>query len=171
MRITLEPSSEPSPSPSRSQTPKEEVEWVPLPKHPLFTAHGGATTAAASRNLLAWDGASRLYFWDSNKRCLHRLSLRLGDPDPSSVLAASPSKVLPFLSLSLSLSSFLFLHLGFLSWKWNPMLIRGEFETGVAIGRGARFRCPQNLHQQERNSDTPFRFRDSLCYVPLRTRL
>ncbi|KAH1160413.1 hypothetical protein GYH30_031945 [Glycine max] len=94
MRITLEPSSEPSPSPSRSQTPKEEVEWVPLPKHPLFTAHGGATTAAASRNLLAWDGASRLYFWDSNKRCLHRLSLRLGDPDPSSVLAASPSKVL-----------------------------------------------------------------------------
>ncbi|KAG4377072.1 hypothetical protein GLYMA_18G028167v4 [Glycine max] len=92
MRITLEPSSEPSPS--RSQTPKEELQWVPLPKHPLFTAHGGATTAADSRNLLAWDGASRLYLWDSNNRCLHRLSLRLGDPDPSSVLAASPSKVL-----------------------------------------------------------------------------
>ncbi|KAG4934886.1 hypothetical protein JHK85_049805 [Glycine max] len=92
MRITLEPSSEPSPS--RSQTPKEELQWVPLPKHPLFTAHGGATTAADSRNLLAWDGASRLYLWDSNNRCLHRLSLRLGDPGPSSVLAASPSKVL-----------------------------------------------------------------------------
>ncbi|CAJ1860717.1 unnamed protein product [Sphenostylis stenocarpa] len=97
MRITLEPSSEPSPS--RSQTPKDEVEWVPLPKHPLFTAHGGATAASASRNLLAWDGASRLYFWDTNSRCLHRLSLRLGDPDPSSVLASSPSKV----SLSLHL--------------------------------------------------------------------
>ena len=115
MRITLEP------SPSRSQTPKEELQWVPLPKHPLFTAHGGATTAADSRNLLAWDGASRLYLWDSNNRCLHRLSLRLGDPDPSSVLAASPSKVL----LSLSLSAFRFW------WKWNPNLIGGEFETGV----------------------------------------
>ncbi|KAK7305863.1 hypothetical protein VNO77_43775 [Canavalia gladiata] len=91
MRITVEPSSEPS----RSHTPKEEVEWVPLPKHPLFTgtAHG-VSGAAVSRNLLAWDGASRLYFWDSNNTCLHRLSLRLGDPDPTSVLAASPSKVL-----------------------------------------------------------------------------
>ncbi|QCD98580.1 nuclear pore complex protein NUP88 isoform X1 [Vigna unguiculata] len=91
MRITLEPSSETSPS--RSQTPKDEVEWVPLPKHPLFTAHGGATVSGY-RNILAWDGASRLYFWDTNSRILHRLSLRLGDPDPSSVLASSPSKVL-----------------------------------------------------------------------------
>ncbi|KAJ1383390.1 hypothetical protein SESBI_43454 [Sesbania bispinosa] len=90
MRITVEP--------ARSQTPKDEVEWVPLTKHPLFTAttHAASSSsgAAASRNLLAWDGASRLYFWDSNNNCLHRLSLRLGDPDPSSVLAASPSKVL-----------------------------------------------------------------------------
>ncbi|XP_027335594.1 nuclear pore complex protein NUP88 isoform X2 [Abrus precatorius] len=91
MRITAEPSSEPS----RSPTPKDEVEWLPLPKHPLFTAaaNGGSGTAI-SRNLLAWDGASRLYFWDSNNNFLHRLSLRLGDPDPPSVLAAFPSKVL-----------------------------------------------------------------------------
>ncbi|XP_004500480.1 nuclear pore complex protein NUP88 [Cicer arietinum] len=88
MKMTVEPTYSPSP------TPKEEVEWVPLPKHPLFTSisHGGSVTF--SRNLLAWDGASRLYFWDSNNNCLHRLSLRLGDPDPTSVLAASPSKVL-----------------------------------------------------------------------------
>lgn len=110
MRITLEPSSEPSPS--RSQTPKDEVEWVPLAKHPLFTAHGGAAVSGY-RNLLAWDGASRLYFWDTNSRILHRLSLRLGDPDPSSVLASSPSKV--SLSLPLSLCAFR------CSYKRNPV--------------------------------------------------
>ena len=75
------------------------------------------------------------------------------------------SPLLPLRSFSLSLSAFRFW------WKWNPNLIGGEFETGVASGRGAWFRCPQNLNQQEQNSDTPFRFRDTLCYVPLRTRL
>ncbi|XP_061376582.1 nuclear pore complex protein NUP88 isoform X2 [Gastrolobium bilobum] len=93
MRITLD--LEPNSEPSRSQTPKDEVEWVPLPKHPLFTATaGGGSAATGAGNLLAWDGASRLYFWDSNNNFLHRLSLRLGDPDPISVFAASPSKVL-----------------------------------------------------------------------------
>ncbi|XP_057429072.1 nuclear pore complex protein NUP88 [Lotus japonicus] len=93
MRITADP--------TRSPTPKEEVEWVPLPDHPVFTAtshdassSSSSATAAVSRNLLAWDGASRLYFWDTDDNCLHRLTLRLGDPDPTSVLAASPSKVL-----------------------------------------------------------------------------
>lgn len=83
----------------RSSTPKEEIEWVPLQKHPVFAATSasidGDSGAAVSRNLVAWDGASRLYFWDPKTNCLHRLSLRLGEPDPSSVLAASPSKVLP----------------------------------------------------------------------------
>ncbi|MBA0571432.1 hypothetical protein Golob_005007 [Gossypium lobatum] len=86
----------------RSLTPKEDVQWVPLQTHPVFTttADGGGTAATASasaggvRNLLAWDGASRLYFWDSNQQCLHRISIRLGEPDPTSVVAASPSKVL-----------------------------------------------------------------------------
>ncbi|MBA0841689.1 hypothetical protein Goarm_004173, partial [Gossypium armourianum] len=41
-----------------------------------------------------WDGASRLYYWDSSRQCLHRISIRLGEPDPTSVVAASPSKVL-----------------------------------------------------------------------------
>jgi len=105
MRMTVEPSYSPT-----STTPKEELEWHQLPKHPLFTTT--TTTHAVSgnsvsRNLLAYDGANRLYFWDSNNNHLHRLSLRLGDPDPTSVLAASPSKVLLSLSLSLSLSLFL----------------------------------------------------------------
>ncbi|KAE8717746.1 Nuclear pore complex protein NUP88 [Hibiscus syriacus] len=85
----------------RSSTPKEELHWVPLQNHPVFTsAEGGATIATVSaltrgiKNLLAWDGASRLYYWDSNKQCLHRISTRLGEPDPTSVVAASPSKVL-----------------------------------------------------------------------------
>ncbi|KAK9282957.1 hypothetical protein L1049_011182 [Liquidambar formosana] len=88
------------------QSPKDEVEWLLLQNHPVFTstnaddasADGGATHQSSSyrtiRNLMAWDGASRLYFWDSDKQCLHRISIRLGEPDSSSVIAASPSKVL-----------------------------------------------------------------------------
>lgn len=84
--------------PSRSATPKDEVEWVPLHNHPVFTSTTGPayepTDFPALRNLLAWDGASRLYFWDSDELCLHRISVRLGEPEPTSVFAASPSKVL-----------------------------------------------------------------------------
>ncbi|KAJ9683810.1 hypothetical protein PVL29_016350 [Vitis rotundifolia] len=84
-------------------TPKEEVQWLPLQNHPIFTTTTATATAASTghpsahrtaRNLMAWDGASRLYFWDSEKKCLHRISIRLGEPDPTSVLADSPSKVL-----------------------------------------------------------------------------
>ncbi|KAM4093785.1 hypothetical protein ACB094_06G145300 [Castanea mollissima] len=84
----------------RSVTPKEAVEWVPLQNHPIFstttTTEDRASTSATSspRNLVAWDGATRLYFWDSNQHCLHRISIRLGEPQPTSVLASSPSKVL-----------------------------------------------------------------------------
>lgn len=86
-----------------STTPKDEMEWFPLQNHPVFStttttaSSGGAVQSSTSRtptNLLAWDGASRLYFWDQDKHCLHRISIRLGEPHPSSVLAASPSKVL-----------------------------------------------------------------------------
>ncbi|PIN21581.1 Nuclear pore complex, Nup88/rNup84 component [Handroanthus impetiginosus] len=87
----------PTPSPSNS-TPKAELQWFPLQNHPLFSsAAATATPAAADRmhpNLMTWDGASRLYFWDLNKKCLHRISIRLGEPDPESILAAYPSKVL-----------------------------------------------------------------------------
>ncbi|XP_022745991.1 nuclear pore complex protein NUP88 [Durio zibethinus] len=85
----------------RSLTPKGEVQWVPLQNHPVFTSADGSRAAAtasvparAVKNLLAWDGASRLYYWDSNKQCLHRISIRLGEPEPTAVVAASPSKVL-----------------------------------------------------------------------------
>ncbi|KAF2317979.1 hypothetical protein GH714_041304 [Hevea brasiliensis] len=54
----------------------------------------GEAAARAPRNLLAWDGSSRLYYWDSSKHCLHRISIRLGEPETTSVLAATPSKVL-----------------------------------------------------------------------------
>ncbi|MCD7464601.1 hypothetical protein HAX54_053077 [Datura stramonium] len=84
-----------SETPSSASTPKEELEWLPLQHHPVFSApDGDSSTFKIPKNLLAWDGASRLYFWDSYKSCLHRLSVRLGEPDPTSVLAASPSKVL-----------------------------------------------------------------------------
>ncbi|KAG8390106.1 hypothetical protein BUALT_Bualt01G0049100 [Buddleja alternifolia] len=88
----------PAPSPSNS-TPKVELQWVPLQNHPLFSAATAAVTPAAAGgrmppNLMAWDGASRLYFWDSNRKCLHRISIRLGEPDPTSILAAFPSKML-----------------------------------------------------------------------------
>ncbi|KAJ0102764.1 hypothetical protein Patl1_06594 [Pistacia atlantica] len=83
----------------RSLTPKEELEWSPLQSHPVFSAaYGDSSTGKESsgtpKNLVAWDGASRLYYWNSNKGCLHRISIRLGEPDPTSIIAASPSKVL-----------------------------------------------------------------------------
>ncbi|KAK2981001.1 hypothetical protein RJ640_023327, partial [Escallonia rubra] len=81
-----------TPPSSSSSAPKEELQWLPLRHHPAFSA--AATNDQMPRNLMAWDGASRLYFWDSHKQCLHRISVRLGEPDPASILAASPSKVL-----------------------------------------------------------------------------
>lgn len=100
---------------SRSLTPKEEVQWVALKDHPVFcpdasssfppvAANKNGILSRFPRNLIAWDGASRLYFWDSARKCLHRISLRLGEPEPTSVLAAFPSKVLSF-SLSLNVFS------------------------------------------------------------------
>ncbi|KAJ4979170.1 hypothetical protein NE237_009950 [Protea cynaroides] len=82
-----------------STSKEEQLEWVPLQKHPVFSAPGsgsGILPSASSvlSNLIAWDGASRLYLWDSNKCCLFRLSIRLGDPEPTSIVAASSSKVL-----------------------------------------------------------------------------
>lgn len=86
---------EAKPEQGRSSTPKNDVEWVPLKNHPVFTSSAAVSAPLRSpRNLLAWDGASRLYFWDSNLLCLHQISVRLGEPEPTSVLAASPSKVL-----------------------------------------------------------------------------
>ncbi|KAJ8439416.1 hypothetical protein Cgig2_001756 [Carnegiea gigantea] len=91
-------------SPSSSSTPKDQLQWLPLQDHPLFSSSIGAgddydagkssPTRVLPRNLMAWDGASRIYFWDSKNKCLHRISVRLGEPDPTSVLAAFPSKVL-----------------------------------------------------------------------------
>lgn len=91
--------SEQSTDSRRSLTPKEEVEWVPLQSHPAFSAadavsNGDGKFNGAPKNLVAWDGASRLYYWDQNRQCLHRISVRLGEPDPTSILAASPSKVM-----------------------------------------------------------------------------
>lgn len=86
-------------TPSSPATPAEDVQWLPLQNHPLFTSTNGGSAASSSssemvKNLFAWDGASRLYFWDSRNRCLHRISIRLGEPDPGFILAAAPSKVL-----------------------------------------------------------------------------
>ncbi|KAM7494798.1 hypothetical protein LguiB_029407 [Lonicera macranthoides] len=82
------------PSPS---TPKgDDLQWLPLHNHPVFSssAHSTSSGYRLPTNLIAWDGASRLYFWETNKQCLHRISIRLGEPHPTSVIAASPSKVL-----------------------------------------------------------------------------
>ncbi|KAG6763764.1 hypothetical protein POTOM_031203 [Populus tomentosa] len=86
--------SNPNSSSRKSPTPKEDIQWVPLQNHPLFASSDEDTAPQSPSNLLAWDGASRIYYWDSKLRCLHRISIRLGDPEPSSVLAASLSKVL-----------------------------------------------------------------------------
>ncbi|KAM7264364.1 hypothetical protein ACFE04_002047 [Oxalis oulophora] len=82
---------------SDTNTPPKDkqVQWVPLQNHPVFTSSSDVVVVGAERNLLAWDeGGSRVYYWDSINKCLHRLSIRLGDPNPTSVFAAIPSKVL-----------------------------------------------------------------------------
>lgn len=106
-----------SPSPATS---KEEVQWIALQDHPIFTRATAATSTVHSsthrtaRNLMTWDGASRLYFWDSEKKFLHRISIRLGEPEPTSVLADSPSKVSSFF-VSISSDELSFCFQGF----WN----------------------------------------------------
>lgn len=90
---------EDTPDSRRSPTPKEPVRWVPLQSHPVFASLPSSQDEPAAsqrfpRNFMAWDGDSRLYYWDSRRYLLHRLSLRLGEPEPSSVLAAIPSKVI-----------------------------------------------------------------------------
>ncbi|GAV85598.1 Nup88 domain-containing protein [Cephalotus follicularis] len=90
----LSNSTPPATDSSRSLTPNDKLQWVPLQNHPVFTEKSGFSYATAPRNLIAWDGASRLYLWDPTEHCLHRISLRLGDPDPTSVISATPSKVL-----------------------------------------------------------------------------
>ncbi|KAL0736517.1 hypothetical protein Bca4012_012727 [Brassica carinata] len=104
-----EPEETPEP-PRRSPTPKEPVRWVPLQNHPVFSSppppssqDEPAVSQRFPRNFMAWDGDSRLYYWDSTRYLLHRLSLRLGEPEPTSVLAAVPSKVMqPDLQLPFS---------------------------------------------------------------------
>ncbi|KZV34956.1 hypothetical protein F511_04930 [Dorcoceras hygrometricum] len=83
-----------SPPPS-SSTPKAELQWLPLQNHPIFSTAtiSAASAAKTSTNLIAWDGASRLYVWDSHKKCLHWVSIRLGEPEPDSISAGFPSKV------------------------------------------------------------------------------
>ncbi|KVI09973.1 Nucleoporin Nup88 [Cynara cardunculus var. scolymus] len=84
-------------SPSSATPANDEVEWLPLQNHPIFSSGTVVRTTSnvpRKRNLMAWDGASRLYYWDINTQSLHRISLRFGEPDSTSVLAASPSKVL-----------------------------------------------------------------------------
>ncbi|XP_021769174.1 nuclear pore complex protein NUP88-like [Chenopodium quinoa] len=89
-----------SSSPSSSTPTDKQLQWLPLQDHPVFSsfaAFGGGVSSPENRfamNLMAWDGSSRIYYWDSEKDCLHRLSVRLGEPEPTSVAAASPSKVL-----------------------------------------------------------------------------
>ncbi|KAL8470404.1 hypothetical protein ACS0TY_033038 [Phlomoides rotata] len=87
----------PTPPPSNS-TPKAELQWFPLQNHPLFSSSAATATPATAEimppNLMAWDADSRLYIWDLKKKCLHRISIRLGETDLTSILAASPSKVL-----------------------------------------------------------------------------
>ncbi|KAL7613161.1 hypothetical protein Lser_V15G08962 [Lactuca serriola] len=96
-RSLTPPSQSQSRSPSSATPANEEVEWVPLQNHPIFsnaTATHSSNDVPKKRNLMAWDGASRLYYWDINTQSLHRISLRFGEPEPTSVLAASPTKVM-----------------------------------------------------------------------------
>ncbi|KAG1346972.1 Nuclear pore complex protein NUP88 [Cocos nucifera] len=111
----------------------QAVEWVALQKHPVFSGRRcqPAESSGRSGNLAAWDASSsRLYLWDPEARCLHRLSLRFRDPKPDSsssvfVEAAVPSEILlpniqiqfvvNYISLNIDGSSLLLLGSGSLS--------------------------------------------------------
>ncbi|XP_078436480.1 nuclear pore complex protein-like protein [Wolffia australiana] len=93
----------PSP-PASSSSP---VEWMPLQKHPLFNRKGGsgaarkveyalAEASSYGWNLAAWDSSSsRLYLWDRDGKCLHRLSVRFrSHGESASVEAACPSEII-----------------------------------------------------------------------------
>ncbi|XP_072969396.1 nuclear pore complex protein NUP88 [Typha angustifolia] len=109
---------------SSRERKKNPLEWVPLPKHPVFANRSPNLNLSpkalpsspsgfrsqiggggdGSSNLAAWDpSASRFYLWDPNSRCVHRLSLRFRDlgadsssssPDDVVVEAAVPSEKL-----------------------------------------------------------------------------
>ncbi|KAL5984460.1 hypothetical protein ACLOJK_018565 [Asimina triloba] len=101
-------------SPSREEDEGEEAtrgEWVPLQKHPLFSSSSSScqSDVRLPSNLIAWDGSSRLYLWDSSNFCLRRLTLRFSDPDPDSIYASSSSKV-RFLPSSYSIALLGFHH-------------------------------------------------------------
>ncbi|KAJ0966402.1 hypothetical protein J5N97_027540 [Dioscorea zingiberensis] len=80
------------------------TEWLPLPKHPVFSRHlagdvaekdGSSNVRTKSKNLAAWHSASsRLYLWDPVSCCVHRLSLRFSSDDPAIIEAAFPSEKL-----------------------------------------------------------------------------
>ncbi|XP_008787622.1 nuclear pore complex protein NUP88 [Phoenix dactylifera] len=130
-------SSPPHPQAASAATKKastpQAVEWVALQKHPVFSGPRCTPTESSGRsgNLAAWDASSsRLYLWDPEARCLHRLSLRFRDPQPdssSSVFAeaAVPSELLlpdiqiqfvvNYISLNIDGSSLLFVGSGSLS--------------------------------------------------------
>ncbi|KAL9254108.1 Nuclear pore complex protein NUP88-like protein [Drosera capensis] len=92
------PQTIPTPSliPPSPQT--QHLQWLPLQDHPVFSqpSQGGAESGGErmGRNLMAWDGVSRVYKWDNGEGCLHRVSVRLGEPDERSVIAGVPAKVL-----------------------------------------------------------------------------
>ncbi|KAI3458543.1 hypothetical protein Pfo_015206 [Paulownia fortunei] len=65
---------------------KAWVPMVPIQNHPLFsTAAATISTAASAMEFLG-------FTWDSHEKRLHRIPIPLGEPDLTSILAASPSK-------------------------------------------------------------------------------
>ncbi|GAB2216396.1 hypothetical protein Droror1_Dr00024169 [Drosera rotundifolia] len=93
------PLTKPTPSSILPPSPQtQHLQWLPLQDHPVFSqpSQGGAESGGErmGRNLMAWDGVSRVYKWDDGEGCLHRVSVRLREPDERSVIAGVPAKVL-----------------------------------------------------------------------------
>ncbi|KAG9156185.1 hypothetical protein Leryth_015597, partial [Lithospermum erythrorhizon] len=100
-----------------------DTQWVLLQHHPVSSSLFATTKMAM--NIVAWDGASRLYYWDSDKKCMHRISL--GEPEPNTILAASPSKNFKLLNVHLIevwsvLQNCVDMHNNYM---WATMLING----------------------------------------------
>eukprot|EP01018_Ginkgo_biloba_P033890 Gb_40787 [translate_table: standard] len=82
----------------------EKGDWIDLQSHPLFNntqlqySHEDSTsfppgTPRLRLNLIAWDGSTRLFLWNSNQQCLHLVDIRCSDPDADTIQATSRFKV------------------------------------------------------------------------------
>lgn len=88
---------------------QEEEQWVDLQSHPIFNkaqlfphtvddySSSSSFVHVISRlplNLMAWDGYSRLFVWNTAQQCLHSIDIRCSQPHEETIQASTWVKTL-----------------------------------------------------------------------------